>query len=136
MIQKQKACLYFQPEKDYNCAQSVFLPFAENLGIPLEQAAKLSAAFGGGVAVGQICGALCGASMALSYALSSDNPKDIQAKQAYRTAMQQLAQDFEQAFGALQCHALKAIDAQKAPVEERPCMKYVAFCADRLETLL
>lgn len=97
---------------------------------------KLSAAFGGGVAVGQICGALCGAAMALSYTVSSADPKDTQAKQAYRTAMQQLAQEFEQTFGSLQCQALKARDAQQAQTEERPCMKYVSFCAERLETLL
>ena len=136
MSQQEKACRYFQAETGYNCAQSVFLPFAESMGIPQEQAMKLAAAFGGGVAVGQICGALCGAAMALSYAVSSADPKDTQAKQAYRTAMQQLAQEFEQTFGSLQCQALKARDAQQAQTEERPCMKYVSFCAERLETLL
>ena len=57
MSQQEKACRYFQAETGYNCAQSVFLPFAESMGIPQEQAMKLSAAFGGGVAVGEICGA-------------------------------------------------------------------------------
>ena len=30
MSQKEKACRYFQAETGYNCAQSVFLPFAES----------------------------------------------------------------------------------------------------------
>lgn len=136
MSQKEKACHYFQKETGYNCAQSVFLPFAEEMGIPLEQAVRLSAAFGGGVAVGQVCGALCGAAMVLSYALSSTDPKDTQAKQAYRATMQQLALSFEQAFGALQCQALKAKDAQQTQPEARPCMKYVLYCAEKLEVLL
>lgn len=49
----------------YNCAQSVFIPFAEQTGMTTDEAYAVAQAFGGGMQVGSVCGALTGALMAL-----------------------------------------------------------------------
>lgn len=53
------------PAGRYNCAQSVLIPFAEDMGITREQAEALAAQFGGGMGCGSVCGAVTGALMAL-----------------------------------------------------------------------
>lgn len=54
-----------EPAKHYNCAQAVFIPFAEEKGIPAEQAAAITANFGAGMHTGGTCGAITGGLMAL-----------------------------------------------------------------------
>ena len=44
----------------YNCAQSVIIPFAAEMGITEEQAYKMGAHFGSGMRHGSTCGAITG----------------------------------------------------------------------------
>lgn len=53
------------PNVHYNCAQGVFIPFAERHGISAEAAAAMTANFGAGMRSGLTCGAITGALMAL-----------------------------------------------------------------------
>lgn len=49
----------------YNCAQAVFIPFAEKKGLSSAQANAITANFGGGMRAGLTCGAITGGLMAL-----------------------------------------------------------------------
>lgn len=49
----------------YNCAQAVFIPFAEKKGLSSAQAQAITANFGGGMRAGLTCGAITGGLMAL-----------------------------------------------------------------------
>lgn len=49
----------------YNCAQAVFIPFAEKKGISAVQASAITANFGSGMRAGLTCGAITGGLMAL-----------------------------------------------------------------------
>ena len=49
----------------YNCAQAVFIPFAEKKGIGAAQATAITANFGSGMRAGLTCGAITGGLMAL-----------------------------------------------------------------------
>lgn len=49
----------------YNCAQAVFIPFAEKKGLSAEQAQAITANFGSGMRAGLTCGAITGGLMAL-----------------------------------------------------------------------
>ncbi len=50
----------------YNCAQSVFLAFAEEMGLSLDQAALISGGLGGGIGrMRELCGAIGGAVLAM-----------------------------------------------------------------------
>ena len=61
----------------YNCAQAVFLVFAEDYGLSREAALKLSSSFGGGLGrLQEVCGAVLGMSMALGLIEGNTDPKD------------------------------------------------------------
>ena len=49
----------------YNCAQSVLVTFAREMGLTEQQAYELGANFGSGMRCGSACGALTGALMVL-----------------------------------------------------------------------
>ena len=49
----------------YNCAQSVLVTFAKEMGLTQQQAYELGANFGSGMRCGSACGALTGALMVL-----------------------------------------------------------------------
>lgn len=49
----------------YNCAQAVFIPFAEKKGLSVAQATAITANFGSGMRAGLTCGAITGGLMAL-----------------------------------------------------------------------
>lgn len=53
------------PNIHYNCAQAVFIPFAESAGMTTQQAFDIAANFGAGMRVGSVCGAITGGLMAL-----------------------------------------------------------------------
>lgn len=53
------------PQVHYNCAQAVFIPFAEQKGICAETANAITQNFGAGMRMGQTCGAITGGLMAL-----------------------------------------------------------------------
>lgn len=53
------------PEVHYNCAQGVFIPFAEKFGLTKEQAAAITANFGAGMKSGYTCGSITGGLMVL-----------------------------------------------------------------------
>lgn len=64
------------PDRHYNCAQGVFIPFALKKGLTFEEAAGITANFGAGMRMGLTCGAITGGLMALGlYGLGE--PKDV-----------------------------------------------------------
>lgn len=53
------------PNVHYNCAQGVFIPFAERKGLTKEQANAITQNFGAGMRAGMTCGAITGGLMVL-----------------------------------------------------------------------
>ena len=64
-------------ERHYNCAQSVLVPFAEEVGLDVETAYKIASGFGSGMKTGRVCGAITGGIMVLGL-LGIDTPENIQ----------------------------------------------------------
>ena len=95
-----------------NCAQSVFLMFAEEGGLDKETARKLLQGFGGGLAVGEACGALTGAAAALGLRSDPVPPGDFGAKMAFSEKTKALAEAFREGAGALRCEALRPEDME------------------------
>lgn len=62
---EQSKSLRNDPNIHYNCAQAVFIPFAEEKGMSAEQAGAITANFGSGMRMGATCGAITGGLMAL-----------------------------------------------------------------------
>ena len=95
-----------------NCAQSVFLMFAEEGGLDPETARKLMQSFGGGLAVGEACGAFTGAAAALGLLSDPVPPGDFGAKMAFSERTKALAEAFREGAGALRCEALRPEDME------------------------
>ena len=58
------------PAVHYNCAQGVFIPFAEKKGLTKQQAFDIAQNFGGGMRAGMTCGAITGGLMHLDFTVS------------------------------------------------------------------
>jgi C_GCAxxG_C_C family probable redox protein len=78
MTKSEKAMDYFQ--NSFNCAQAVFTPFGQEMGIPEDHCLKIACAFGAGMGRQQCtCGAVTGAMMVLGLhfgkGMGDDNSK-------------------------------------------------------------
>ena len=134
----QKALDYFM--QGYNCAQSVFTAFHEDMGMTEELALKTASSLGGGVGgLREVCGAFLGMSMALGALRGYDSPTDAQRKQAHYALIQEMAARFTVDFNTLICRDLlesHGITPSPIPAERnaeyykaRPCARYVDACA-------
>lgn len=91
------------------CAESVVLALADELGIESELLPRIATGFCSGM--GRMrgpCGALTGALMGVGLALGRSGP-GASVGPSY-IAAQRLVSEFEQAFGARDCHALLGCD--------------------------
>lgn len=131
----------------YNCAQSTFCAFAEDLGIDFETALKLSSSFGGGMGrLREVCGALSAMFMiaGLKYGYTSNN--DDIAKEKHYALIQELAQKFEEKNGSMICRTLLGLgEGADVPTPEkrteeyyatRPCEKIIGNAAEIIEKYL
>jgi len=141
----EKALVYFH--RGYNCAQSVFAPFAEHAGLSEELALRLAAGFGAGVGrMRGMCGAFSGLTLVAGYSKGNltGKPED---KEIVFSLVRELAAAFKEEFGTLSCRELLHLDdttqesarpseRTRAYYEARPCERCVAFCAARAAELL
>lgn len=145
MNASQQALDYFH--RGFNCAQSVFTPFASRLGLTEEAALRLSSAFGAGLGrMRGTCGAFSGLAMVAGWCEGNltGAPED---KERVFSLTRNLADDFKSEFGTLICRELLHLDENcqegARPSERtdayyaaRPCEKCVAFCAQKAALLL
>jgi C_GCAxxG_C_C family probable redox protein len=129
--------------QNFNCAQSVFVAFAHQLGLDENHALKLASPFGGGVARrGQICGAVTGALMALGLAQGADTPAG--KEDAYRLG-QEFLQQFESKHATILCRELIDCDistpeghqqAREKGVFTSLCLLFVRDAAEIVQAML
>jgi C_GCAxxG_C_C family probable redox protein len=131
--------------KGYNCSQSAFSAFAEELGLPLDVALRLAAPFGGGIGRrGEVCGAATGALMALGLAFGGATADKAGKERAYAMAAEFLGR-FEERTGHLHCRDLieadmttpeGLADARGRKVFSTICPAYVQAAVEIAEELL
>ncbi len=133
--------------KGYNCAQAVYLAWAEEIGLTEEQAARTVCALGGGMGrLREVCGAVSGALMVLGALEGYSDPKDQGAK-AYLYALEQrFAAKFRAQNGTIICRELLGLSTgpsaptpevrTEAYYEKRPCSQLCRQAADLLDELL
>lgn len=117
---------YLRTEPDgrhYNCAQSLLIPFAEQIGLTKEQADKLGSFFGSGMLHGSTCGALSSTLMILGMA-GYDS----------QTASQ-VIRDFRQRHQATDCAPLLAMAKEQGIARKDHCDGLVLEMAQLLEEL-
>uniref|UniRef100_UPI0040559CCE C-GCAxxG-C-C family protein n=1 Tax=Alistipes sp. TaxID=1872444 RepID=UPI0040559CCE len=124
----------------YNCAQSVFMAYADLFEMEPRMAATLSAPLGGGMGrLREVCGAVSGMSLLAGQLIPAYDPSDRKAKAENYALVQHFAERFREENGAIVCRELLGLSVQKedpTPAErtaeyyrKRPCVEYVATAA-------
>ena len=119
----------------YNCSQSVYAAFAEELGITVEEAAKKASPFGAGFGkLREVCGAVTGMVMVIGDLYGYDDPKDAAGKKKLYALVQKLCGAFEESEGSLICEDLEepAVRTEEY-YQSRPCVKACRRAAEILE---
>lgn len=144
-IYSEKAVSNFK--SGYNCAQSVFLAFAEDFNIDQETALKLSSSFGGGMGrLREVCGTVSSmfAIAGLKYGYTSPNNDEAKAK--HYKLIQTLAEKFKSKYGTIICRELLELpEGADTPTpskrteeyyQTRPCEAFVRYASEIIENEL
>ena len=125
----------------YNCAQSVYMAYADLFDMDVDLAAKISAPLGGGMGrLREVCGACSGMFLLAGLAIPANNPADKEAKAENYRMVQALAADFKAQNGSIICRELLGLDHRHdAPTpdprtdayyKKRPCAELVHCAAE------
>ncbi len=105
MTKSQQAISKFV--EGYNCAQSVFSAFCEDLKMDPNTALKIASGFGAGMARnGEVCGAVTGGIMVLGTRYGRGEGEDRTATEATYARARQLMGQFAQKHGTCLCRQL------------------------------
>lgn len=96
--------------KTLNCAQSVLLSYASELKLDEMTALKISAGFGGGMAMAETCGAVTGAYMVLGLKVQTEGKTIQEIKAETKVAVKKFNELFIAKHGSLKCKKLLGVD--------------------------
>ncbi|MGL4804913.1 MAG: C-GCAxxG-C-C family protein [Bacteroidales bacterium] len=124
----------------YNCAQAVFMAYADIFGINSELAKAIPTSLGGGMGrLREVCGAVSGMFLLVSLKYPVMQGSDKEIKKINYATVQQLAETFSFKNGSIICRELLNLKVQKqepTPEErtekyykKRPCVEYVKDAA-------
>lgn len=121
--------------KGFNCAQSVVLPFCDELGIDKDTALKALEGFGSGMgSTNYVCGALSGAVFITGLCHSNSSYKEgAVSKHDTYALCSDVTAAFVKECGSECCRTLKGLDTGK-PL--KPCDECVAVAAKIAERVL
>lgn len=100
--------------KTLNCAQSVLLSYAKDLNLDEMTALKISAGFGGGMAMAETCGAVTGAYMVLGMKVQSEGKTIPEIKAEIKAAVKKFNEIFRTKHGSLKCKKLLGVNISTA----------------------
>lgn len=125
----------------YNCAQSVFLAYADLLDIDMEVAKKISVSFGGGIGrMREVCGTVSAMAMIAGFKSPVEDPLDQEARTKNYALVQKVASLFKEKHNTIICRELLDSNdaAQTSPnpsprtaeyYKQRPCCRFVETSA-------
>ncbi len=143
VIGDHTAVARFLFRRGYNCSQSVFGAFADDLGIDFDTAMRLSCSFGGGMGrMREVCGAVSGLLLICGAKNGYSTPETGAVKAAHYKQVQELASLFRKQHGSIICRELLGGAVSSSPnptarTEEfyrlRPCERLIASAASIAE---
>lgn len=124
----------------YNCSQSVFAAFSDELGIDRAAALKMASSFGGGMGrLREVCGAVSAMFLIAGLKYGYTDPTDSLAKTEHYRRIQKLAKRFRDENGSIICRELLNLPAgpdsptpearTQSYYERRPCVELVKSAA-------
>lgn len=134
-------------KQGFNCSQSVFGAFCDEMDIDFETAMKMSSSFGGGMGrLREVCGAVTGMFMVAGMKYGYSDPTDKKAKTEHYKLIQTLGKEFEAKNSSMICRELLGLNVKNdSPVPEertdeyykkRPCAELVGDAAEMLDNIL
>ncbi len=126
---------------DFNCAQTVFSLFANDLGIDEKAALRIASGFGGGMACAETCGAVTGAYMVIGMKHGHD-VSDPDKKANTKELIKKFNQKFKEKHETLICEELTGYDistpegaeaATNADVFQSKCPEFLKTSCNILE---
>jgi C_GCAxxG_C_C family probable redox protein len=96
--------------KGFDCSQVVLAECAGDLGITREEACRMSAAFGGGMGVGETCGAVVGAMIALGLKYGHCREDAMEQKDVMNRKRAEFIEAFRGKYGSCACRDLLGHD--------------------------
>lgn len=137
----KKADLVEERFSHFNCSQTVFSLFADDLELNEKTALKIASGFGGGMACAETCGAVTGAYMVIGmkYGHSDD---DADKKTNTKMKIQKFNEKFKEVHGSLICRDLTGFDistpegnfnAHEAGVFQNKCTVFIKTACNILE---
>lgn len=131
----------------YNCAQSVFLAFAEPLGLEESFVLKLSLSFGGGMGrLREVCGAVTSMFAIAGLKKGYTEPDNDTLKAEHYAQIQTLAEEFKSKHNTIICRELLGLpNGADEPTpskrteqyyQERPCEYFIKTAAEIIEEKL
>ena len=130
----------------YSCSQSLLVSRAGQFGLSVENALKVSAAFGGGLGrQGEVCGAVSGALMVIGLAHGQTTPQQKEAKEHTYQLTRRFIAEFTRRTGALHCSNLLGCQigtpeglqqAQEQSLFKTVCPRLVAEASQILDEIL
>ncbi len=107
----------------YNCAQSVYMAYADLFNISPQNAARTAAPFGAGMGrLREVCGTVTGMFLIVGQAIPCDDPNDSVNRNHNYALVQKLAERFRQENSSIVCREL--LESRK-----RPCADLVKNAA-------
>lgn len=127
-------------ESGCTCSQAVFVSYAEDFGMDIETAMKVSVALGGGMArMRETCGAVSAMALIAGLKYGGIDPTDVAAKSKALDAAKCLAEKFKEEHGSIVCKELLGLEPPRGQTEllpkKLPCKELVRKAAEFLETL-
>ncbi len=130
-------------DQEYDCGQTTFSHFAEELGLDEETALKIASGFGGGMHKGDECGCVTGCLMSLGLKYGFSEPNDEVGRDIMKKKAQEYMERFKARFGSIYCNDLLETDvttdegkAKAGEVIPKRCPGFVAGACEMLEALL
>jgi len=129
-------------ESGYNCSQSVFCVFCEEVGMDFEQGFKLTSSFGGGMGkLREVCGAVTAMFMIAGLKCGYTSNNDDEVKTEHYRLIQSLADKFKQKFGTIICRELLNLPSDgHVPAKRteeyyktRPCEDFIVYAVNLIE---
>lgn len=137
----KKADLVEERFFQFNCSQTVFSLFADDLELDEKTALKIASGFGGGMACAETCGAVTGSYMVIGMKHGHfDNDAD--KKASSKLKIQKFNEKFREAHGSLICKKLTGFDistpegnfdAHEAGVFQNKCTVFIKTACNILE---
>lgn len=107
-MKKEQVAELFMRGQD--CSQVVISHYADELGLPADEANRLAAAFGGGTGIGETCGAVIGAMMVIGMKYGHNGPDDMEQRNVLMAKRAEFIEKWKERRGSCMCRDLLGDD--------------------------